>query len=289
MDLGPLTRERRLLYDYLVVQNETAHSETSRYFITSLAKGLEVLSCFDASNPSLSLKELSDRLGWANGAAFRYTFTLRELGYIDQDALTKRYRPGVKVLRLGFSYLSSLDLTDRAQVHIEELSRETGLPTHMAVLDGSDIVYVARRADRSLTMINLFVGARLPAYCTSMGKVLLAHQPPAMVRELLAGVEMVQHAPNTITTIEALEVALKQIRQVGYGMTDQELEVEIRSVAAPIRDASGEVIAAVNVSTLTARVSLEDLETRVLPRLLEASGRISTALGFVPGARAVEW
>lgn len=275
------------LYDYLVVQSETSHSEINRYFITSLAKGLEVLNCFSASTRSLSLKELSDRMGWPNGAGFRYTYTLRRLGYLDQDPVTKRYRPGVKVLSLGFAYLSSLDLTERAQAHIEELSHETGLPTHMAVLDGSDIVYVARRAERSLTMINLFVGARLPAYCTSMGKVLLAYQPRAAVRELLAGVAMVQHTPNTITTIEALEAALEQIRLVGYGMTDQELELGIRSVAAPIRDASGEVIASVNVLTRTARVTLEDLESRILPRLLEASRQISSALGFVPGARVM--
>lgn len=276
-----------LFYDDFGMRSQTLHSETHRYFITSLAKGLEVLNCFGTGTPSLSLKELADRMGWPKGAGFRYTYTLSKLGYLDQDPVTKRYRPGVKVLSLGFAYLSSLDLTERAQAQIEELFHETGHPTHMAVLDASDIVYVARRADRSLTMINLFVGARLPAYCTSMGKVLLAYRPRTAVRDLLAGTVMVQHTPNTITAVETLEAALEQIRQTGYGMTDEELELGVRSVAAPVRDASGEVVAAVNVSTLTTRVSLEELKGEILPRLLEASHRISSALGFVPGARAM--
>jgi IclR family pca regulon transcriptional regulator len=268
------------------MQSLNSHSETKRYFITSLAKGLEVLSCFGAGTPSLSLKELCERMGWPKGSGFRYTFTLQKLGYLDQDAVTKRYRPGVKVLSLGFDYLTSLDLTELAQAHIEELFHETGCPTHLAVLDGPDIVYVARRSDRSLTTINLFVGARLPAYCTSMGRVLLAFRPVAERRELLAAVDRVKHTPTTITDIEGLEVAFTEIRSRGYCMTDQELEIGVRSIAAPVRDASGEVIAAVNVSTLSARVDLEELENKVLPRLLEASSRISSALSYNTGAGA---
>lgn len=269
-----------------MVQSQVSHTDTKRYFITSLAKGLEVLSCFGAGTRSLSLKELCERMGWPKGAGFRYTFTLQKLGYLEQDPVTKRYWPGVKVLSLGFGYLSSLDLTERAQTHIEELFRETGHPTHMAVLDGPDIVYVARRADRSLTMINLFVGARLPAYCTSMGKVLLAFRPGPEVRTLLAGVDMVKHTPYTLTSAEELEGAFAEIRAKGYGMTDQELEHGVRSVAAPVRDGSGEVIAAINVSTLTAHVGREELEALVLPRLLEVAKEISSALGYSPGALA---
>ena len=268
------------------MQSLNSHSETSRYFITSLAKGLEVLSCFGAGTPSLSLKELCERMGWPKGSGFRYTFTLQKLGYLDQDPVTKRYRPGVKVLSLGFDYLNSLDLTECAQAHIEELFHETGYPTHMAVLDGPDIVYVARRADRSLTTINLFVGARLPAYCTSMGKLLLAYRPVPEMRALLAGANMVKHTANTITNIHGLEAAFEEIRHQGYCMTDQELEIGVRSVAAPVRDSSGEVIASVNVSTHAARVDLEELESKVLPRLLEASAQISSALRYVTGPHA---
>jgi len=268
------------------MQSLNSHSETNRYFITSLAKGLEVLSCFGAGTPSLSLKELCERLGWPKGSGFRYTFTLQKLGYLDQDPVTKRYRPGVKVLSLGFDYLNSLELAECAQEHLEKLFHETGYPTHMAVLDGADIVYVARRADRSLTAINLFVGARLPAYCTSMGRVLLAYRPVEEMRELLAGTDLVQHTAETITDIGGLEVAFKEIRIRGYCMTDQELEIGVRSVAAPLRDSSGEVIAAVNVSTLAARVDLQELESTVLPRLLEASKQISSALSYVTGGCA---
>ncbi|MBI2324349.1 MAG: IclR family transcriptional regulator [Chloroflexi bacterium] len=249
----------------------------------SLAKGLAFLSSFDRDSPSLSLKELSERMAWSKGTAYRFASTLVQLGYLDQDAATKRYRPGIKVLDLGFTCLSSLGLTERAQSYLEELFKETGQPVHIAVLDGHDIVYVARRADRSLTTIDLYVGARLPAYCTSMGKVLLAHRPWDEVRRLMRGVKMQPHTPSTATTLDRLRADLAAIVRAGYGMTDQELELGVRSVAAPIRDASGGVIAAVNVSTLTAHVSLERLQGELLPKLLETATRISAALGHVAG------
>ncbi len=255
----------------------------------SLAKGLAVLSSFDRDRPSLSLKELSERMAWSKGTAYRFASTLVQLGYLDQDAATKRYRPGIKVLDLGFTCLSSLGLTERAQSYLEELFHETGQPVHIAVLDGHDIVYVARRADRSLTTIDLYVGARLPAYCTSMGKVLLAYRPWDEVRRIMRGVRMQPHTPSTATTLDRLRADLTAIVRAGYGMTDQELELGVRSIAAPIRDATGGVIAAVNVSTLTARVSIDQLRVDLLPKLLNAAGRISTALGYGAGreARAV--
>lgn len=253
--------------------------------VRSLARGLAVLRAFDRDAPRLSLKELAERTGWNKGTAFRFASTLVELGYLDQDPATKRYRPGIKVLELGFACLSSLGLTERAQSYLEELFRETRQPVHIAVLDGSDIVYVARRADRSLTRIDLFVGARLPAYCTSMGKVLLAYRPWEEVRRLMRDVRMRAHTPNTATTLERLRADLEEIRRAGHGMTDQELELGVRSVAAPIRDATGAVIAAVNVSTLTAHVSRERLVGDLLPKLLEAAARISAALGY--GGREV--
>lgn len=268
--------------------NLVTHRETgsARYTVRSLAKGLDMLRCFGSESPSLSLKELAERMGWNKGTAYRFAFTLQSLGYLDQDPVTKRYRPGVKVLDLGFGFLSSLGLTERAQSYLERLFRDTGQPVHIAVLDGPDIVYVARRAAQSLTTINLYVGARLPAYCTSMGKVLLAHRPWEEVRRLMAGVTMKGHTPNTVTSLAGLRGELERIRRAGYGMTDQELELGVRSIAAPIRDATGQVIAAVNVSTLTARVSLADLRTRLRPRVLAAAQQISAALGYGGAAEA---
>ncbi len=257
-----------------------------RYAVRSLAKGLEMLRCFGPESPSLGLSELAVRMGWTKGTAYRFAFTLEQLGYLDQDPSTKRYRPGVKVLDLGFSCLSSLGLSERAQAFLEELFHQTGQPVHLAVLDGADIVYVARRADRSLTTINLYVGARLPAYCTSMGKVLLAHRSPEEVSRLIGDVQMKRHTPKTVTGLERLQRDLERIRRAGYGMTDEELELGVRSIAAPIRDAMGQVIAAVNVSTLRAKVDLDELRTHLLPELLRTATRISAALGYVPGAHA---
>ncbi|HAF09456.1 MAG TPA: hypothetical protein DCK98_05165 [Chloroflexi bacterium] len=268
--------------------NHVSDFETgdSRYMVRSLAKGLSLLLCFGRESPSLSLKELAERMGWSKGTAYRFTFTLQQLGYLDQDPTTKRYRPGVKVLDLGFGCLSSMGLTERAQSYLEELFQKTGQPVHLAVLDDADIVYVARRADRSLTTINLYVGARLPAYCTSMGKVLLAYRPREEVRRLMKGVTMRRHTPHTVTSLERLHREFEQIRRAGYGITDQELELGVHSAAAPIWDASGQVIAAVNVSTLAGRVSLEELRGRFVPRLLEAADRISIALGHVTRVEA---
>jgi len=257
-----------------------------RYAVRSLAKGLELLRCFGPESPSLGLSELAVRMSWTKGTAYRFAFTLQRLGYLDQDPVTKRYRPGVKVLELGFACLSSLGLTERAQSFLEELFHQTGQPVHLAVLDGADIVYVARRADRSLTTINLYVGARLPAYCTSMGKVLLGHRPWEEVSRLMRDVDMRPHTPKTVTSLKRLRSDLERIRRSGYGMTDEELELGVRSVAAPIRDATGQVIAAVNVSTLTAKVDLDELRTRFLPKVLETASRISAALGYVAGAQA---
>lgn len=266
----------------LVPQTETG---PDRYTVRSLAKGLEVLHCFGHESPSLSLKQISERMGWSKATAYRFAFTLEQLGYLDQDPATKRYRPALKILDLGFACLSSLGLTEGAQPYLEELFARTHQPVHIAVLDGADIVYVARRADRSLTTINLYVGARLPAYCTSMGKVLLAFRPWDDVRERMKGVAMKRHTPNTVTSLPRLRTILERIRRAGYGMTDQELELGVRSVAAPIRDASGQVTAAVNVSTLTSRVSADELRARFLPRLLETARRISAALGYASRAQ----
>ncbi len=264
-----------------VLQSVTAPAEAeSRYFVQSLAKGLELLCSFGSASPTLSLKEIAERMGWNKATAFRFAFTLQQLGYLEQDRRTKRYRPSVKVLELGFGCLGSLGLPERAHPYLEELFHDVGQPTHMAVLDGSEIVYVARVADRRLTAINLYVGCRLPAYCTSMGKVLLAYRPWEDVLRLLAGVTLQQHTPNTLASLDRLRFAFEQIRRAGYGTSDQELELGVRSAAAPVRDASGEVIAAINVSTSVARVDLEILHGRLVPRLLLAAERISAALGY---------
>jgi IclR family transcriptional regulator, pca regulon regulatory protein len=265
--------------------NRVSQSDTaSRYEVRSLGKGLRLLRCFGPESPSLSLSELALRLGWGKGTAYRFAFTLERLGYLRQDPITKRYRPTAKVLDLGFACLSSLGLTERAQSFLEELFERTHQPVHLAVLDDAAIVYLACRADRRLTRIDLYVGARLPAYCTSMGKVLLAYRPWEEVARLLKGVPLQRHTPNTVTTLPHLRRDLERIRRAGFGITDQELEPGVRSIAAPIRDSSAQVIAAVNVSTLTAQLEIEELEARLLPKLLDAAARISMALGYAPGA-----
>ncbi|MDE3075638.1 MAG: IclR family transcriptional regulator, partial [Chloroflexota bacterium] len=228
------------------------------------------------------LKELAARMGWSKATAFRFAYTLQQLGYLDQDPRTKRYRLGVGVLELGFSCINSMGLAERAQPYLEELFHETGQPAHMTMLDGPEIVYLARVADRRLTVINLYVGCRLPAYCTSTGKVQLAFRPWDEVRRLLAPVTLEAHTPNTVTSLDQLRFALEQIRRAGYALTDQELELGVRSVAAPVRDASGQVVAAINASTSVARVDLPTLHTQYLPLVLRTAERISAALGYRP-------
>ncbi|OMH34935.1 IclR family transcriptional regulator C-terminal domain-containing protein [Tersicoccus sp. Bi-70] len=224
----------------------TAANAPGDQFVQSLARGLEVIRAFDAQHPELSLSDVARRTGLTRATARRFLLTLVELGYVRTDGRLFRLTP--QVLRLGYAYLSSMGLTDIAQPHLEALSAELGESTSASVLDGADIVYVARVATRRLMMVGISVGTRFPAYATSMGRVLLAAQTPADLEEILRERPPSALTARTLTDPAALRQEIDRVREAGWAVVDQELEAGLRSVAAPVHGANGEVVAAINVS-----------------------------------------
>lgn len=253
----------------------------NRYFIEALHRGLRVLEVFSEENSSLSLVQIADACGLDKSTAFRFVHTLEELGYLERDPDSKRYRPGLKVLKLGFSAISHLDIVQLARPYLKALSQEIDEATNMALRDGPEIVYVARISPLQLVNINLRIGSRLPVHCTSMGKAhLLDLEQPALERLLGKGPYQI-FTPNTITGLEQLVADLAQARHHGYTVGDEELAVGMRSVAAPVRNAAGEIAAAINVSVSSARVSRQELEAHLAVAVVESARHISTALGNI--------
>ncbi|HTT72283.1 MAG TPA: IclR family transcriptional regulator C-terminal domain-containing protein [Anaeromyxobacteraceae bacterium] len=248
------------------------------YLIRSLVHGLEVLEQFGGSPRGLTLTEISRALGRGKATTFRYLATLTELGYLDLEPESRRYRPAVRALRLGGAYLAALSLPELAAPHLERLARELGESANLAVLDEGEVVYVARVGARRILSTNLQVGSRLPAHCTALGKVLLAHLPPAEQARRLARLPLAPFTPRTLTSLPRLREALAAVRARGYALNDQELDLGLRSCAAPVLDRRGAVVAAVNVSASSARVSRHGLETRYVPAVRRTARELSALL-----------
>lgn len=250
-----------------------------RYYVEALGRGLGILEAFSEVQTSLSLTEIAAAAGLGKSTAFRFAYTLEELGYLARDPETKRYRPGLKVLRLGFAALNSMGLRQIAQPYLKALSTKCGETTNMTVRDGSEVVYIARNRTRQIVGINLSVGSRLPVYCTSMGKAQLIDLSEGELCDLLGKGPYPARGPNTLTSLEALIAELEKVRQQGHAVNDEELAAGLRSVAAPIRDCDGEIIAAINVSVPSARVSRQQLEDELAVMVRGTAREICLALG----------
>jgi IclR family pca regulon transcriptional regulator len=249
----------------------------------SLERGLAVLGCFTPERSVLGLVDIADELKLSRSTTHRYVITLFALGYLEQDT-SRRYRLGLRVTDLGMSALNATGLREHALPSLEELRRETSYTVNLAVLDGPEIVYVDRarsfRRGQSKIDLGLRPGSRLPAYCTAMGKVLLAYLPEREQSELLASIKLTKQGPNTITSKTALRVELEQIREEGFAVNDEELAEGLHSIAVPVRSDSREVAAAVNLAAHTSMISLEELVDALGPHLLSAADRISGRLGY---------
>jgi IclR family pca regulon transcriptional regulator len=219
--------------------------QASDQYVQSLARGLAVIRAFDAERPVMTLTEVAARTGLTRATARRFLHTLVELGYVRTDG--KTFALTAKVLQLGYAYLSGLSLPQLAQPHLEELSSELGESTSAAVLEGTDIAYVARVTTRRIMTIGITVGTRFPAYATSMGRVLLANLPPADLKTYLAAADIKPLTPRAVATVPELLAVLDTVRAQGWCLLNQELELGLMSVAAPVYDGS-KVVAAVNVS-----------------------------------------
>jgi len=245
-------------------------------FIQSLERGLSVIRAFGAEHPKLSLSEVAGRTGLSRAAARRFLHTLVNLGYMRMEGSQFSLRP--KILELGYAYLSSLTLPEVAMPHLEELVEEVHESSSVSELDGGDVVYIARVPTKRIMTVTISVGTRFPAYATSMGRVMLAAQSDERLEEYLASASLRGLTGHTITSATTLRRELRKIRAQGWALVDQELEEGLRSIAAPIRDADGQVIAAINVSTHAGRRTLNTIVEEFLQPLLTTAHRIEVDL-----------
>ena len=224
-------------------------------YVQSLARGLAVIRAFDTDHPLMTLTEVAARTDLTRATARRFLHTLVELGYVRTDG--KTFALTAKVLQLGYAYLSGLSLPQLAQPHLEELSLKLGESTSAAVLDGTDIAYIARVTTRRIMNVGITVGTRFPAYATSMGRVLLAALTPAELKAYLAVAQIEPLTPGAVGSVPELLAVLQKVRAQGWCLLDQELEVGLMSVAAPVYDGPTKVVAAVNVSLQAQSVSAQ--------------------------------
>lgn len=252
---------------------EDAERGPGSTYVQSLARGLAVIRAFDADHPQLTLSEVARATGLTRAAARRFLHTLVQLGYVGTDGRLFSLRP--KVLELGYSYLASLSLPELAMPTMERLVERVRESCSMAVLDGEEVVYVARVPTKRIMSVAISVGTRFPAYATSMGRVLLAHQDARWLDDYLGRVKLEPLTARTVTEPDQLRDVLDDVRRQGYCLVDEELEEGLRSIAAPIKDSDARVVAALNVSAHISRGSADAIRAELLPHLLETAQAIS--------------
>lgn len=246
----------------------------SGLFVQSFARGLEVIEAF-GQTPTMTLTDLAEATGLSRATVRRFVYTLVNLGYV--RATEKHFALTPKIMNLGFAYLASQPLVELVEPVLANLSRELGQSTSVSVLDGTDVVYIARQETTSIMRINITVGTRFPAYATSMGRVLLAGLDQTQLAEYFRTADLTDVTDYTITDEPALRAQLDTVRSQGYAVVEEELEVGLSSVAVPIRNRAGTTVAAMNTSVAVTRQSPEDL-TELLPALLAAADEVSNAL-----------
>lgn len=250
-------------------------------FVKSLERGLAVIRAFDAQHPQLTLSEVARETGLTRAAARRFLLTLVELGYMRTDG-GRLFSLRPRILELGYAYLSSLSLPEVAQPHMEALVAQAQESSSLSVLDGDEVVYIARVPTKRIMAVAISVGTRFPAYATSMGRVLLAAQPAEWLDEYLASTELRPLTRYTITDPAKLRTVLARIRNQGFAIVDQELEEGLRSMAAPIHGENGSVVAALNVSAHASRGTSAAIKEELLPPLLDTARRIEADLRARP-------
>ena len=252
--------------------------------VQSLARGLAVIRAFSATDPELTLSQVARATGLSRAAARRFLLTLEDLGYVRSDGRLFSLTP--RVLELGYAYLSSMTLPEVAQPHLEQLSARVHESSSVSVLEGTDIVYVARVAISRIMTVSINVGTRFPAYATSMGHVLLAGLGEAELEKYFLVASLDRLTDHTVTAPARLRGELAKVAAQGWAMVDQELEEGLRSVAAPIRGRTGRVVAAVNLSTHASRTTAESVRQDLVPPLLETARAIEADLAAGAPERA---
>jgi IclR family transcriptional regulator, pca regulon regulatory protein len=243
-------------------------------FMTSLARGLIVIQAFTQQSPQMTISQLSVKTGLSRAAVRRCLYTLTKLGFAGAED-GSRYSLRPRMLTLSHTYTTSNTLSTAAQPILERMSAALRESFSVATLDGEDIVYIARTQVNRVMAVDLHIGSRLPAYCTSMGRVLLAYLPTDQLEQYLAKVVLTPHTTRTVTSVEKLRLALRNVRRNGYALVDQEYEVGLRSLAVPVYAASGRVVATLNLSGNAPRISVLEMQSRFLSHLRNAANELS--------------
>jgi IclR family pca regulon transcriptional regulator len=249
---------------------------TDPSFMTSLARGLAVVKAFSDQRRAMTIAQISHKTGIPRAAVRRCLYTLKQLGYADSEANNFFLKP--KILTLGYSYLSSTPLTISAQPCLNQVSRSLNESCSLAVMDEGEVLYISRSATSRVMSVALNAGSRLPAYCTALGRVMLAAMTESQLNDYFSQCELRAYTERTLISEEKLRVLLREIGQTGYAIVEEELEIGLQSIAVLGRGASGAVVGALNIATQTTRVTRHQLEHAFLPTLLNAASELSVLL-----------
>ena len=251
-------------------------------FLKTLAKGLEVIKSFDRQHSKMTLSELAKKNDLSRASARRFLLTLQSLGYIEKEK--DQFYLKAKILELGYQYLSNLDFIEILLPIMKEVSKNLGKACSAAVLDGTEIVYVARiPSQQQILSVNLNIGSRLPAYCTSMGRALLSGHSSNEIRDILSKMDLKSYTRNTVVDPEELLNIILKVKQDGYSIVDQELEESLCSISKPIHNEYGSIVCAINVGIPVGLVKMNEVLHTYLPVLEEAVIQAETALAHHPG------
>jgi IclR family pca regulon transcriptional regulator len=255
---------------------EQINELTDPSFMTSLARGLAVIKAFSDHRRAMTIAQLSQKTGIPRAAVRRCLYTLKQLGYADSEANNFFLKPGI--LALGYAFLSSTPLTVAAQPYLNELSHRLKESCVLGVLDQNEVMYVARSHTARVLSLALNTGSRLPAYCTALGRVLLAGLSATQLDRYFASVVLAPHTERTVVSEQKLRDILFEVRQRGFAVVEEELEIGLRSIAVPVRGASGATVAALSIGAQVGRISRDQIEDMFLPSLLNASNEICLLL-----------
>lgn len=244
--------------------------------MAGLAKGLAILEAFGPERTQLTIADAAEEAGITRAAARRCLLTLTDLGYLAHDG--KWFRPLPRLLRLGFSYLRSDPLTQLAQAILASVRDEVGESVSLAVLDGDDAVFVARSTVSRIVSRAVTVGARLPAFCSATGRVLLAALPDDEIEAYLKRVSLKPRTPQTVIDADELLTTIRQVRVNGYGISDEELEPGLRAIAVPVRDKTRHLVAAMSVSTAATRMDTDVMLSTLLPALRRGANALGNMM-----------
>jgi DNA-binding IclR family transcriptional regulator len=263
------------------VVSETPAAEDSRYLVPGLARGLQLLTCFNRTEPQLSGAELARRLELPRASVFRLLQTLEQTGFVERVPDSASYRLAIGVLRLGFEYLASMEVTELGRPIIEQLRTDTGYSAHLVVRDGQDVVFVAKAVGANALFHSIQVGARVPAHATVLGRLLLSELTMKELGALYPATPLKSFTPRTPTTLQQLKALIDTDRANGYGISQGGFETGITTIAAPVHNDRHEVAAAISITVPAQQITPAQAETLV-PKVRQAAGSLSQLLAHIP-------